>query len=85
MKILEVMQKAKPNITEEEADFILWSRTPFPCGAITAKSLYQATRRFYRTIANHRHVCEFCDNLAQDNDTLCKRCAGAIRHENHNL
>lgn len=80
MKIIEVMRKAQANITEDEAEFILWERTPYPVGGITAKSLYQATRRFYRVIKNHRKCCELCDNLAKENDSLCERCARVIRH-----
>jgi len=38
----EIIRKAIPNADDELCEFILWGRTPFPAGSITARDLYQA-------------------------------------------
>ena len=79
MTMFDVIQRAIPGVSEEEAEYILWSYTPYPVGGITAKSLYQAARRVKRAFTNHRKLCELCFNLAQEQKSLCIKCENAMK------
>ena len=77
MRLIDIIRKAIPDASEELCDFIIWGRTAFPAGPLTAKLLYQAAARYQRAEANHRVICEFGDNLATK-ESLCQSCATAL-------
>ena len=76
--VAEVVRAALPDANEELCDFILWCRTPFPAGAISAKSLYQAARRWGRAQDHNLRLCEMCDRLAEPGKDLCQNCDVAL-------
>jgi hypothetical protein len=76
----EIIRKAIPTADDATCDHVLWGRTPFPAGRITARTLYRAANRLKRASANGRRLCDWCDNLAVDGWT-CKACNDALhRH-----
>ena len=73
MNVSQIIRAAIPEASDELCEHILWSRTPFPVGAVNAKSLYCAASRLDRA---HKHglvLCEFCDNVRTHKWT-CDRC-----------
>jgi hypothetical protein len=74
MTFAEVIKGAIPGADTDLCEFILWNRTPYPMGRVTARSLYQAASRWRRACAGDRKLCELCDNLAVSNRWLCARC-----------
>lgn len=78
MNPVEIVRGAIPGATAEMADSILWSRTCFPMGEVTARDLYRAASRCRRAHEHGLVMCEMCDRLAM-NDTLCSDCDAALR------
>lgn len=74
----DIIKAAIPNADDEICSFILWARTPFPVGAITARSLYSAARRFQRAVNGGFRLCDFCDRIAEDNKSVCAKCHRAL-------
>jgi hypothetical protein len=75
----EVIRKAIPEASDELCHDILWERTPFPMGKVTARSLYKAADRLRRANANGRQLCELCDNVARPGKFDCQSCDAAMR------
>ena len=71
---LSVVQAAIPGADESLCDHILWERTPFPCGPVSARKLYRAASRFRRANANKIRLCDHCENKAQSGKYMCSRC-----------
>jgi len=85
MKVREIVLAAIPNADESVIDHVLWGRTPFPCGAITAKSLYKAAYQYKRAADSKIRLCDFCSRRAEPNKWLCGKCSrmlDGIRDEN---
>lgn len=78
MSALDIVRAAIPQATEDVADMILWCRTPFPVGAITARDLYRAASRLQRAQAAGHYLCEFCDRMVERTEDVCERCAKAL-------
>jgi hypothetical protein len=79
MTPIEVIQRAIPGAPEELCDHILWARTPFPVGRVTARSLYKAARGWDRAQARGIELCDFCDNRVPEGQRfLCERCSDAL-------
>jgi hypothetical protein len=74
LKIIDCLKAGWSNITEEQAEYVLWSRTPFPIKSLTAKEYYIAANRTRRAWKNGIRLCDFCDCIAEANDGLCKEC-----------
>lgn len=74
MRIFDVIRNAIPEADDGLCDHILWDRTPFPCGPITPRSLYSAAHRWRRAAIKGKDLCEFCDKLATESDSLCNTC-----------
>lgn len=80
MTPIQVVQLAIPDASDELCDHILWARTPFPCGAITAQSLYKAARSWDRAQAKGIELCDFCHNRVPAGQRfLCERCSDGMR------
>ena len=79
MLIQNISRNAIPGADAETCEYILWEKTPYPAGDVTPRSLYRAAARYRRACANGRITCEFCNNLATDNTTLCGACNDALR------
>lgn len=75
MKIYAIIRSAIPNATDEICEHILWGRTTYPMGVITARSLYGAAKRFDRANKKNIRLCDFCDRIVRENRTECDICA----------
>lgn len=71
----QIIRAAIPDASDEECDYVLWSRTPFPIGKVTAKSIYKAASRVLRAFNHKRRLCECCDNEITNGKYLCDRCS----------
>jgi len=78
MDIRTIIRAAIPDATDEVCEWILWERTPFPVGAISARSVYRAAARVRRAAAGKKRLCELCDRLAEPGKWICHRCKDAI-------
>ena len=76
--IADIIHGAIPDASPDLCEHILWSMTPYPCGAITAKSLYRAASRFKRAKENGIRLCDWCDNQAQEHKYLCQKCESGL-------
>lgn len=74
MRIDEVVRAAVPNASDGFIEHILWGRTPYPMGRITAKSLYKAARRVDRASKNGIRLCDLCDNQVTGSGWECDKC-----------
>lgn len=79
MTVMSIVKAAIPNATPETADYILWARTPYPAGAVTAKFLYQAARRFHRATQRGKSLCTWCDREVPKLGDDCERCAAVMK------
>lgn len=71
---LAIVRAAIPDATPRIAQSILWERTCFPCGRVTARELYRAASRERRSFANGITLCDFCDRKAEPDRFTCRRC-----------
>ena len=79
MTALEICRAANPAADEEWADYILWSRTPFPCGKVTPRDLYRAASAQTRADAQGLRLCDMCEAIAAPGDWTCRKCEAALR------
>jgi len=79
MEIKEIIQNAIPGANDDVCEFIMWARTPYPAGAVSAKSLYRAADRFRRANSNGLRLCDMCDRIAMPKRCVCKKCDDALR------
>lgn len=73
MNALAVVRAAIPGADERLVEAILWERTPFPCGSVTARQLYVAAARYRRASAKGLRLCDLCDRF-EDAGGLCVQC-----------
>ena len=73
--VQEVVAAAIPGADAELADFVLWARTCYPCGPVSAKELYRAAHRWQRALYRGRRLCDWCDRIVESDELLCARCA----------
>lgn len=80
MTFEQVIQAAIPNASPELCDFVLWERTPYPMGKVTARSLYRAASRLRRAQEHGILLCEMCDWPGKERGfvIICERCAEAL-------
>lgn len=78
MDIRTIIRAAIPDATDEACEWVLWERTPYPMGAITARSIYKAASRIQRAATGKKRLCELCDRLAEPEKFICQRCKDAI-------
>lgn len=77
----DVIRAAMPDASQDECEWVLWERTPYPMGHVTARSLFKAASRFGRATASGIRLCELCNNRAEDKWTCgaCQRALAACR------
>jgi hypothetical protein len=73
-----IVRAAIPGASDALCDYVLWERTPFPVGRITAHSIYRAASRVKRAHEHKRTLCDFCDNEVTGEAHLCHRCKTAL-------
>ncbi len=78
MNAQEIIQKAIPEANNDLCEYILWAMTPFPCGAVSPRSLFKAADRLKRANANGRRLCDFCNNEVHGDDWTCPSCTRAL-------
>ena len=81
MTAQDVIRNAVPGASDSFCEFILWSRTPFPFGAIDAKTLYKSTMTYHRAYKNKIELCELCDNKVYKKG-ICKSHYDLLYDEN---
>ena len=74
----EIVRAAIPGASSELCEHILWGRTPFPCGRVTARDLYRAASGFHRAAVKSVQLCDFCEKPVADDAYVCDRCANAL-------
>ena len=78
----EVIRAAIPDADEALVEHILWGRTPFPCGPVSALDIYRAASRFARAKRNGLELCDCCDRLVIKNH-LCASCRDGLEQASH--
>lgn len=73
-----VIRAAIPGASDELCDFILWGRTPYPCGPVTPRSLFKAASAWRRAEEHGLRLCDWCHRLALANDSVCGVCRAAL-------
>jgi hypothetical protein len=74
----EVIRAAIPNADEDTCEYILWNRTPYPMGRVTARTLYKAARGSWRADKNGIRLCDHCDKPAVNEQWECAGCRSAL-------
>lgn len=64
MTYAEVILAAIPGAEHDVVEHILWGRTPYPMGRVTARSLYKAASGWRRACANGIALCDHCERHA---------------------
>lgn len=77
--VLEICRAAKADADEDWSQHILWGRTPFPCGSITAQSLYRAASGQARAERNGLVLCDLCEAIAAPGSSTCRQCDAALK------
>jgi hypothetical protein len=77
MNAADCIRAAIPDADAAPCDHIVWGRTPFPVGAVTARDYYKAASRWKRAQDHGIRLCDFCDNIAVDGWN-CQACIDAL-------
>ena len=79
--VQDVVSAAIPGADASLAQFVLWSRTPFPVGQVSARDIFKAAYRWKRAIVRGRRLCDWCDRITGAEELLCAHCAAALSRE----
>lgn len=71
MTFEQIIKSAFPNADATTVEHILWARTPFPMGKITAQSLYKASATYRRACEKGRWLCDWCDREIERGQYTC--------------
>lgn len=66
MTFEQVIRAAMPDADAATIEHILWGRTPFPMGQVTAQTLYRAASQWRRAMQNGLRLCDYCDKVVSD-------------------
>lgn len=69
----DCIRAAIPDADDALCHYIVWNRTPFPMGRVSARDFYRAASAFKRAGAKGIRLCETCHNIAVD-DWNCASC-----------
>jgi len=78
MLMYQIIKGAIPDADDALCEYILWEKTSFPFGKLTAKILYKAASRVSRAHKNRIKLCDFCDNQTSGSDSVCRRCRSFV-------
>lgn len=82
MNTLKIIRAVIPEADEELASYIVWERTPYPFGKVTAKTLYKTASRLKRAADHNIELCDYCDNMLQLSDKgTCKKCTKSLTRQ----
>lgn len=79
MTAAEVIRKAIPDASTDMCEYILWERTPYPMGQVTARSLYKVASRAKRAWDHRLTLCQLCDRKVEGKRIVCRRCERILR------
>lgn len=74
----DIVRAAIPGANDHLVDHIVWGRTSFPFGRVSARDLFKAAHRWRRSGAQGLTLCDFCDNLVAPSAWVCYRCRAAL-------
>ena len=74
----EVVLAAIPDADKDVVDYVLWGRTPFPVGRVTARSLYKAASGFKRACDHKLRLCDHCHRPAMTGEWECSHCRAVL-------
>ena len=77
MRAIDFVQKAFPGLSQDEADYLLWNRTPFPFDG-RPRTIYRSIAGSIRAAKNGIQLCETCWRPAVDGWN-CETCNDALR------
>lgn len=80
MNAAQIIRAAIPEADAGIIDYIMWARTPWPAGSLTAKSLYRAASSAKRAAANNIELCDFCDNRSTGK-WCCDKCRRILNRQ----
>ncbi len=78
MNYSAIIKAAIPEANESIVDYVMWERTPWPIGSVTAKQLYKIAGRLKRAADKGVRLCDFCDNKTTDDKYTCSKCISAL-------
>lgn len=73
----QIVRNAIPGADDATCEHVLWGRTCFPMGRVTARDIYRAASRLVRANRSGIVLCDFCDRPSVDKWT-CAECAKAL-------
>lgn len=73
----DVIKAGWPGATDQDADYLLWNRTPYPMGG-DVKGLFKAAHGYYRATKNKRHLCALCPSIAPLGKYECAKCEALL-------
>ena len=76
--IYEVIRAAIPEADGGLCEMILWGRTPFPAGRITARRLFRAASGWQRAQQQGYRLCEWCERRVWPSGWTCERCDAVL-------
>jgi hypothetical protein len=74
----DIIRAAIPGADPALCEHILWGRTPFPVGRVTARDLYRAASAWKRAAEHGIVLCEFCHRIARAGKFTCQKCEDAF-------
>jgi len=77
--VAEIVRAAVPSADADYVDFIMWARTPYPCGKVTPRDIYKAASGHRRAFEHGLRLCDHCDHLAMPDQWECAECAAILR------
>lgn len=77
----QIIRAAIPGADDGLCEHILWGRTPFPVGRVTARDLYRAASGFHRAAVKGVQLCDFCEKPVDPDAYVCERCSNALRFQ----
>ena len=77
--VAEIVRAAIPDADDAIVERVLWGRTPFPIGAVTARGIYRAASGLRRAEQKSVRLCDCCHRIAQAGDWTCASCSEALR------
>ena len=78
MTYAEIIRAAIPSAPIDLCEHILWNRTSFPMGKVSAKGLFKAASGFERANKNGMVLCDLCSRPAK-NGFVCDVCDERLR------
>lgn len=73
-----IVRAAIPDADGALVSHIVWGRTCYPCGPVSARDLYRAASAWKRASVKGIQLCDFCHRIAAPGATTCETCFSAL-------